>query len=96
MPARHQLGSSGFQQQFKGPADQVRHYVAGFIFAAHWGSTIALNEMNKREIPGRDDEDLALNAVSTRHGASFMTWSWRLGNARRNLANSIRKDLCER
>jgi hypothetical protein len=90
---RLSFGSSGFKPQFIGPANQVRHFVGGFIAGADVGWLPARTFLNSLEQPGRDDEDIALNGVSTRLGAN--TIGNGIGYIRRNTANDIRSEVCQ-
>ena len=97
LPAgRPTFGSSGFKAQFRDPSNQVRHFVGGFVAGARMGWLPTLIFMNRREEPnanGENDADIALNKVSTYLGAST------IGNdieyIRRNIAEAIRKQVCE-
>ena len=94
LPAgRPSFGADGFQPQFRDPSNQVRHFVGGFIAGANIGWIPARAVMNSREQAGVDDADIALNSVSTRLGAS--TIGNGIGYIRRNIANQIRRQLCQ-
>jgi RHS repeat-associated protein len=94
LPAgRPTFQDGGFQRQFQDGSNQVRHFVGGFIAGASIGWFPARTVMNSREQAGVDDADIALNGVSTNLGASTIARG--IGFIRNNIANQIRRQLCQ-
>ena len=86
-----QLGDRGFREEFRDNSNlQVRHYTGGVMAGLHLGTTAALAYMNSREDENRpgDRIDMALNAVSTRHGGQLNATNFT------QLAAWIRSDIC--
>jgi hypothetical protein len=98
-PSRVNTTDDGFKTELREPQDthnQARHYVGGFIAAAHLGEFFGRRFMNDRETPGLPDyaSDTALNRISTSHASDFIGSAHGIDYLRRYLARRIRIEVC--
>jgi YD repeat-containing protein len=98
-PSRVNTTDDGFRADLRETQDshnQARHYVGGFIAAAHLGEFAGRGFMNARETPGLPDyaSDTALNRISTSHASDFIGSAHGIDYLRRYLARRIRIEVC--
>lgn len=103
-------GSDGFRRQFQDNTDspdQARHYIGGFYAGFMVGKASKLMDLReyslgislfggiyvKPQTPGQR-ADVALNAVSTRHGRAFLTTNPNKNGLILAVADKIRNEVC--
>lgn len=98
-PGRVNTTDDGFRSELRESQDthnQARHYVGGFIAAAHLGEFFGRRFMDDRETHGSPDyaSDTAMNRISTSHGSDFIGSAHGIDYLRRYLARRIRIEAC--